>query len=118
MTIISLRESVLIAPADRAIQVFIVLAFQYNRIDRLRVYILYCRLESSLVMSSAKPGSMGRSLREFRFVVGDLVLVKWHDGMVYFAKIKKLDAKKRKCTVVFDDKSQDEAHFSQIHSGK
>ncbi len=56
--------------------------------------------------------------RGFSFAAGDLVLVKWHDGMVYFAKIKKVDLKKRKCTVVFDDKSQDEAHFTQIHSGE
>ena len=57
-------------------------------------------------------------MRDFPFKVGDLVLVKWSDGMVYFAKIKRIDHKRRKCTVVFDDKSQDEAHFSQIHSGK
>ena len=50
--------------------------------------------------------------------VGDLVLVKWNDGMVYFAKIKRIDRRLRKCVVVFDDKSTDEADFSQIHSGK
>ena len=55
---------------------------------------------------------------EFKFKTGDLVLVKWTDGMVYFAKIKKIDYKRQKCAVVFDDKSQDEAHFRQIHSGK
>lgn len=49
---------------------------------------------------------------------GDLVLVKWNDGMVYFAKIKRIDHRQRKCVVVFDDKSTDEADFSQIHSGK
>jgi len=54
----------------------------------------------------------------FPFKTGDLVLVKWHDGMVYFAKIKKIDRKKEKCQVVFDDKSQDEAMFSQVHSGE
>ena len=54
----------------------------------------------------------------FAFKTGDLVLVKWNDGMVYFAKIKRIDYKRHKCAVVFDDKSQDEAHFSQIHSGK
>lgn len=54
----------------------------------------------------------------FGFKTGDLVLVKWNDGMVYFAKIKRIDHKRQKCVVVFDDKSQDEAHFSQIHSGK
>ena len=65
--------------------------------------------------------SHGRSslhVRDFPFNVGDLVLVKWSDGMVYFAKIKRIDHKRRKCTVVFDDKSQDEAHFNQIHSGR
>ena len=55
---------------------------------------------------------------QFAFKRGDLVLVKWHDGMVYFAKIKRIDHKRHKCAVVFDDKSQDEAQFSQIHSGK
>ena len=54
----------------------------------------------------------------FAFKVGDLVLIKWNDGMVYFAKIKRIDHKRHKCVVVFDDKSQDEAHFNQIHSGK
>jgi len=52
----------------------------------------------------------------FSFKTGDLVLVKWNDGMVYFAKIKKIDKKRRVCIVVFDDKSQDEADFSQVHS--
>ncbi len=71
-------------------------------------------------MSSSTRSLGGRAPhgREFAFKVGDLVLVKWTDGMVYFAKIKRVDHKRRKCTVVFDDKSQDEAHFSQIHSGK
>ena len=54
----------------------------------------------------------------FAFMTGDLVLVKWNDGMVYFAKIKRIDYKKQRCVVVFDDKSQDVAHFAQIHSGK
>lgn len=54
----------------------------------------------------------------FKFKVGELVLVKWEDGMVYFAKIKKIDEKRSKCVVIFDDKSQDDADFAQIHSGK
>lgn len=64
------------------------------------------------VESAASPG------QKFSFKVADLVLVKWNDGMVYFAKIKRIDNARGKCTVVFDDKSQDEASFSQIHSGK
>ena len=65
------------------------------------------------------PGRPPRhSYAPFAFKTGDLVLVKWNDGMVYFAKIKRIDHKRQKCVVVFDDKSQDEAHFSQIHSGK
>lgn len=60
----------------------------------------------------------GRHTKRFAFTTGSLVLVKWDDGMVYFAKIKRIDEKREKCTVVFDDKSQDEADFSQIHSGK
>lgn len=59
----------------------------------------------------------GRS-KNFPFRTGDLVLVKWDDGMVYFAKIKRIDQKRERCTVVFDDKSQDETSFSQIHSGE
>lgn len=68
---------------------------------------------SSVTMSSAPGPSEG-----FSFKTGDLVLVKWNDGMVYFAKIKKIDKKRRTCIVVFDDKSQDEADFSQVHSGE
>lgn len=60
----------------------------------------------------------GKLTKRFPFSNGSLVLVKWDDGMVYFAKIKRIDEKREKCTVVFDDKSQDEADFSQIHSGK
>lgn len=73
-------------------------------------------------MMSLGHGSHGRQgtgrRKRFSFTTGDLVLVKWEDGMVYFAKIKRIDLKREKCTVVFDDKSQDEADFSQIHSGK
>ena len=54
----------------------------------------------------------------FAFKPGDLVLVKWNDSMVYFAKIKRIDHRRQKCAVVFDDKSQDEADFGQIHSGR
>ena len=65
------------------------------------------------------PGRMGRMGRKsFPFKSGDLVLVKWDDGMVYFAKIRRVDLKKEKCTVIFDDKSRGEADFYQIHSGK
>jgi len=58
-----------------------------------------------------------RRRRNFTFSKGDLVLVKWADGMVYFAKIKHIYHRREKCIVVFDDKSQDEADFSQIHGG-
>ena len=54
----------------------------------------------------------------FAFKPGDLVLVKWNDSMVYFAKIKRIDQRRKKCLVGFDDKSQDEADFEQIHSGE
>lgn len=60
----------------------------------------------------------GRERARFQHDVGDLVLVKWDDGMVYFAKIKRIDWRRKRCTVVFDDRSTDEAPFSQIHSGK
>lgn len=70
-------------------------------------------------MADQRTRELGHSGEEtFAFRVGDLVLVKWNDGMVYFAKIKKIDYKKNKCIVIFDDKSQDEAPFSQIHNGK
>ncbi len=62
--------------------------------------------------------STSKRAASFPFKIGELVLIKWHDGMVYFAKIKKIDKKRLKCSVVFDDKSQDEALFSQIHSGE
>lgn len=58
----------------------------------------------------------GRKEKTFTHEVGELVLVKWNDGMVYFAKIKRIDWRKRKCVVIFDDRSTDDALFSQIHS--
>ena len=54
----------------------------------------------------------------FKFKVGEVVLVDWEDGMVYFVEIKKIDEKRRTCIVIFDDKSQDVAEFSQMHRGK
>ena len=60
----------------------------------------------------------GRKEKTFTHEVGELVLVKWNDGMVYFAKIKRIDWRKRKCVVIFDDRSTDDALFSQIHSGE
>ena len=69
-------------------------------------------------MMSSNEASGSRKEEPFSFKVADLVLVKWGDGMVYFAKIKKVDYKRSKCIVVFDDKSQDEADFDQIHSGE
>ena len=62
--------------------------------------------------------SPGQDKANFSHDIGELVLVKWNDGMVYFAKIRRIDYRKRKCVVVFDDRSTDEADFSQIHSGK
>lgn len=61
---------------------------------------------------------MSAAVETFAFKPGDLVLVKWNDSMVYFAKIKKIDQRRKRCVVVFDDKSQDEADFDQIHSGE
>lgn len=60
----------------------------------------------------------GMAAAKFAFKPGDLVLVKWNDSMVYFAKIKRIDQRRKKCVVVFDDKSHDEAGFDQIHSGE
>ena len=61
---------------------------------------------------------MSAAVDVFSFKPGDLVLVKWNDSMVYFAKIKRIDQRRKKCVVVFDDKSHDEADFNQIHSGE
>lgn len=76
------------------------------------------KLKKDTAHRVVRQSSHGRKKAGFAFKTGDLVLVKWSDGMVYFAKIKRIDKKRQKCAVVFDDKSQDEAHYSQIHSGK
>lgn len=54
----------------------------------------------------------------FPHKTGDVVLVKWRDGKIYFAKIKTIEWSKKRCVVIFDDKSQDLARFSWIHDGK
>lgn len=54
----------------------------------------------------------------FRFAVGDVVLVKWEDGKLYYAKLKRIDRRTKKCAIVFDDHSRGEANFGQIHSGE
>ena len=73
---------------------------------------------SSRSMSQARNKGGMKKKRTFAFNKGDLILVKWTDGMVYFAKIKHIHHKREKCVVLFDDKSQGEADFSQIHSSK
>jgi len=55
--------------------------------------------------------------QRFPHKIGEVVLVKWRDGKIYFAKIKTIDWTKKKCVVIFDDKSQDLARFSWIHDG-
>ena len=60
---------------------------------------------------SAKDGT------HFPHKTGDVVLVKWRDGKIYFAKIKTIEWSKKRCVVIFDDKSQDLARFSWIHDG-
>lgn len=54
----------------------------------------------------------------FTHSAGDLVLVDWTDGKIYYAKIRKVDDKRQVCSIVFDDGSRDEARFDQIHSGE
>lgn len=54
----------------------------------------------------------------FGFAVGDVVLVQWRDGKIYFAKIRRIDEKRRQCGILFDDNSRGEASFEQIHSGE
>ena len=60
---------------------------------------------------SAKDGT------HFPHKIGEVVLVKWRDGKIYFAKIKTIEWSKKRCVVIFDDKSQDLARFSWIHDG-
>ena len=55
--------------------------------------------------------------QHFPHKTGDVVLVKWRDGKIYFAKIKTIEWSKKRCVVIFDDKSQDLARFSWIHDG-
>ncbi|XP_065890992.1 uncharacterized protein, partial [Dysidea avara] len=62
---------------------------------------------------SAKNGT--DPAHRFPHKIGDVVLVKWRDGKIYFAKIKTIDWNKKRCVVIFDDKSQDLARFSWIH---
>ena len=54
----------------------------------------------------------------FTFGVGDVVIVRWCDGMLYFAKIVNLNWSSRKCLVKFMDKKSEEANFSDIQGGK
>ena len=55
--------------------------------------------------------------QHFPHKTGEVVLVKWRDGKIYFAKIKTIEWSKKRCVVIFDDKSQDLARFSWIHDG-
>lgn len=72
--------------------------------------------ETILVLAmSAKSVKDGQ---HFPHKTGDVVLVKWRDGKIYFAKIKTIEWSKKRCVVIFDDKSQDLARFSWIHDGK
>ena len=83
------------------------------------LFSIFYTIFSEMSSSSGPSEHRGQGRHKgFSFATGSLVLVKWDDGMVYFAKIKRINQKKEKCTVVFDDKSQDEADFSQIHSGE
>jgi hypothetical protein len=54
----------------------------------------------------------------FHFSVGDVVLVKWEDGKLYYAKLRKIDKRTKRCSIVFEDHSRGEANFGQIHSGE
>lgn len=66
---------------------------------------------------SAKNGVSTDLAQRFPHKIGEVVLVKWRDGKIYFAKIKTIDWNKKRCVVIFDDKSQDLARFSWIHDG-
>ena len=78
-------------------------------------WCIYLKVQRTLFSTmSAKSVKDGQ---HFPHKTGDVVLVKWRDGKIYFAKIKTIEWSKKRCVVIFDDKSQDLARFSWIHDG-
>ena len=58
------------------------------------------------------------SQEEFKFSVGDVVLVSWEDDKIYYAKLSSIDHDTKTCRVEFEDNSEDTADFAQIHGGE
>ena len=54
----------------------------------------------------------------FAHGVGDVVLVRWSDDRIYYAKIRTINKNKQTCQVMFEDNRRGTAEFGQIHAGK
>ena len=55
--------------------------------------------------------------KKFPHAVNDVIIVKCENNY-YYGKIKSIDKRRRKCKVLFDDKSTDDLSFNDIYSGK
>ncbi|RDD41121.1 Metal-response element-binding transcription factor 2 [Trichoplax sp. H2] len=53
--------------------------------------------------------------KKFPHAINDVIIVKCQNNY-YYAKIKSIDKRRRKCKVLFDDKSTDDLPFSDIYS--
>lgn len=53
---------------------------------------------------------------DFHFTINDVVLAEWNDKLFY-AKILHIDRVRHTCTLLFDDKSEEDCPLSKIHSG-
>ena len=54
----------------------------------------------------------------FAHSVGDIVLVRWRDERIYFAKIQSISKNRRVCKIVFEDGEQVSVPFEDVYSGK
>jgi len=54
----------------------------------------------------------------FPHSVGDVVLVRWSDERIYYAKIKTINKNRQTCQVMFEDNRRGTAEFGQIHAGQ
>lgn len=58
------------------------------------------------------------SADDFAHKNGDLVLVRWKDERIYFAKIRSISRSRRVCSIVFEDEEQVCVPFADVFSGK
>ena len=56
------------------------------------------------------------SAASFGFNVDDVVLAEWGEKLFY-AKITAINSTERRCKLMFDDGSQEEVNFTQVHNG-